>query len=82
MKYIAHHLQTRLDLVKKIKLKISKRLAKQCGEMFAVVHHELAIGKLAIQRQAKYSLQHDDVFIFSAQFVLKWHNSRTYGGFR
>lgn len=58
---------TRLDVVAET-LRISQQVAKECGDLYAVVTYDLAIAKPAMQIQQTDSPAYDNVFICFGPF--------------
>ena len=58
---------TRLDVVAET-LNISQRVAKECGDKYAVVTYDLAVAKPALQIQAEEKPRYDDVFVCFGAF--------------
>ena len=58
---------TRLDVIADT-LKISQKVAQECGEPYAVVTYDLAVAKPALQIQAQESPLYDNVFICFGAF--------------
>ena len=58
---------TRLDVIAET-LKMSLRVAHECGEEYVVVHYDLAVAKPAMQIQATDSPKYDKVFICFGPF--------------
>ena len=61
---------TRLDVVAET-MKISQKLAAECGEQYAIVHYDLAVAKLALSIQAEESPTFDNVFVCFGAFHLQ-----------
>ena len=61
---------TRLDVVAET-LRISQRVAAECGETYAVVHYDLAVAKPAMQIQATEAPLYDNVFICFGPFHIE-----------
>ena len=60
---------TRLDVVQET-LRLSQKVAEECGEKYAIVHYDLGIAKPAFQIQAQESPKYDNVFICIGTFHL------------
>ena len=58
---------TRLDVIVET-LKISQKVAIECGERYIVVHYDLAIAKPAMQIQFTESPKYENVFIAFGPF--------------
>ena len=58
---------TRLDVIAET-LPIPQRVAPECGDGYAVVHHDLLMAKSAIQIQATESPRYVDIFICFGPF--------------
>jgi hypothetical protein len=58
---------TRLDVVAET-MRISQKLAAECGEPYALVHYDLGVAKPALQIQAADSPTYDNVFVCLGAF--------------
>ena len=58
---------TRLDVVAET-LRISQKVASECGEQYAIVHYDLAVAKPAMQIQQAESPKFDNIFICFGPF--------------
>ena len=58
---------TRLDVVAET-LKISQRVAEECGERYIVVTYDLAIAKPAMQIQDTEAQRYDNIFVAFGAF--------------
>ena len=58
---------TRLDVVAET-MKISRNVAAECGQQFAIVHYDVAVAKPALQIQDEESPMYDNVFICFGAF--------------
>ena len=65
---------TRLDVIVET-LKISQKVAIECGERYIVVHYDLAIAKPAMQIQFTESPKYDNVLSPSVLSIYVWHTS-------
>ena len=54
---------TRLDVVAET-LRISQKVASECGEQYAIVHYDLAVAKPAMQIQQAESPKFDNTLYF------------------
>ena len=61
---------TRLDVVAET-LRISHKLACECGDEYAIVSYDLAIAKPALQIQYAEQPQYDNVFVMFAAFHIE-----------
>ena len=59
---------TRLDVVPET-MKLSQKLATECGESYAVVRYDLAVAKPALQIQSEESPLYDNVFVCFGAFL-------------
>ena len=58
---------TRLDVVAET-MRISQKLAAECGEPYALVHYDIGVAKPALQIQAADSPTYDNVFVCPGAF--------------
>lgn len=61
---------TRLDVIAET-LRISQRVASECGDQYIVVHYDLAVAKPAMQIQAADSPTFDNIFICFGPFHIE-----------
>ena len=62
---------TRLDVVAQT-MKTSQKVAAECEEIYAVVHYDLAVAKLAIQIQTEESPVYDNIFVCFGALPCEW----------
>jgi hypothetical protein len=58
---------TWLDVVAEI-LQISQKVTNECGDVYSVVHYDLAVAKPAMQIQAEETPLYDNIFICFGPF--------------
>ena len=61
---------TRLDVVAET-MKISQKVANECGQTYAVVSYDLAVAKPALQIQDEESPMYDNLFICLGAFHIQ-----------
>ena len=61
---------TRNDVVAET-MRVSQKVATECGEQYALVHYDLAITKPALQIQAQDSPKYDNVFVCFGPFHIQ-----------
>ena len=71
---------TQLDGVAEM-LRVSQKVAEECGEQYAIVTYDLAIAKPALQIQAQESPTFDNVFICFGTFHIVLANLGCLGYF-
>lgn len=52
-------------------MKISQKLATECGESYVVVSYDLAVAKPALQIQSEESPMYDNVFVCFGAFHIQ-----------